>query len=166
MPNYPPISVRQPRPFDIVDDPVDVCGVGTGFEGVFSARVRDGNGNEIAQTTIHAGGMGIWGNYHVSMPLGAPPSTTLGTVEVFEESAKGDGTELNKVVVAVSFGPALINPYHGFEQYTVVPGDTLSSIAQHKYGNATLWPRIYDANRDEISNPNLIFPGQGLRIPA
>jgi hypothetical protein len=35
MPTYPPISVRQPRPFDIVDNPVDVCGVGTGFEGVF-----------------------------------------------------------------------------------------------------------------------------------
>jgi nucleoid-associated protein YgaU len=166
MPSYPPISVRQPRPFDIVDDPVDVCGVGTGFEGVFSARVRDGNGNQIAFSTIHAGGTGVWGNYHVSMPLGGPASTTIGAVEVFEESAKGDGTELNKVVVPVSFGTALINPYHGFELYTVVPGDTLSKIAQQRYGNANLWPRIHDANRDEIANPNLIFPGQTLRIPA
>jgi nucleoid-associated protein YgaU len=165
MPTYPPISVRQPRPFDIVDNPVDVCGVGTGFEGVFSARVRDANGNEIASTNINAGGTGTWGNYHVSMALGGPPSTHAGTVEVFEFSAKGDGTELNKVTVPVSFGPALINPYHGFEQYTVVSGDTLSHIAQNKYGNPALFPRIFDANRDEIANPNLIFPGQVLRIP-
>ena len=55
MPNYPPISVRQPRPYDIVDDPIDICGVGTGFEGVFEARVRDADGNELAHTSIHAG---------------------------------------------------------------------------------------------------------------
>jgi nucleoid-associated protein YgaU len=165
MPTYPPISVRQPRPFDIVDDPVVIAGVGTGFEGQFSARVRDGNGTELGLTSVTAGGMGLWGNYNVSIPLGGPPSTHIGTVEVFEFSPKGDGTELNKVTVPVSFGPSLINPYHGFEQYTVAPGDTLSHIAQVKYGNAALFTRIFDANRDEIANPNLIFPGQVLRIP-
>jgi hypothetical protein len=36
---FPPIAVRQPLPFDIVDVPVRVCGVGTGFEGQFSDRV-------------------------------------------------------------------------------------------------------------------------------
>src|SRR5690349_275584 len=82
MPNFPPISVRQPRPFDIVDNPVDVCGVGTGFEGVFNARVRDANGNEIASATIHAGGTGVWGNYHVSMSISGIPPTTTGTLEV------------------------------------------------------------------------------------
>jgi nucleoid-associated protein YgaU len=166
MPNFPPISVRQPRPFDIVDNPVEVCGLGTGFEGVFNARVRDANGNQIAATTIHAGGTGVWGNYHVSMAISGIPPTTTGTVEVFEESQKGDGTELNKVIVPVSFGPALINPFHGFELRTVAPGDTLSAIAQQRYGNASLFTRIFDANRDEISNPNLIFPGQVLRIPV
>jgi nucleoid-associated protein YgaU len=166
MPTFPPISVRQPRAFDLVDVPVQVCGVATGFEGVISARVRDANGNQLAITPVHAGGTGIWGNYDISIPLGGTPATHTGTVEVFEESAKGDGTELNKVVVPVAFGPALIDPYHGFQQYTIVPGDTLSSIAQGQYGDANLWPRIFDANRDEISNPNLIFAGQVLRIPV
>src|ERR671932_1575098 len=115
MPAFPPISVRQPRPFDIVDDPVHVCGVGTGFEGVCSARVRDANGTEIALASVNAGGTGTWGNYGVSLPLGGIPATATGTLEVFEFSARGDGTELNKVVVQVSFGPALIDPYHGFE---------------------------------------------------
>lgn len=40
----PPITVRQPRPHGIVDDPVRVCGGGTGFEGVIFARVRANNG--------------------------------------------------------------------------------------------------------------------------
>ena len=48
----------------------------------------------------------------------------------------------------------------------MVPGDSLSAIAQHRYGNSALWTRIYDANRDEIANPNLIFPGQVLRLPT
>lgn len=39
-----PIVVRQPRPDDLVDEPVKVCGVGAGFEGSFSARVRDADG--------------------------------------------------------------------------------------------------------------------------
>ena len=46
-----------------------------------------------------------------------------------------------------------------------MPGDTLSAIAQHWYGAAGQWTRIYEANRDQILNPNLIFPGQVLRVP-
>lgn len=50
--------------------------------------------------------------------------------------------------------------------YTVIAGDTLSSIAQRAYGDANQWPRIFDANRAVIgSDPNLIFPGQQLFIP-
>ena len=52
MSGFPPIVVRQPRPYDLVDDPVGVCGVGTGFEGQFAACVRDANGAELALTSI------------------------------------------------------------------------------------------------------------------
>jgi nucleoid-associated protein YgaU len=91
--------------------------------------------------------------------------TPQGTLEVFEFSQSGDDTELNKVVVPIVFGRALIDPYQGFTRYTVVSGDTLSGIAQRFYGDGTLFPRIFEANRDQISNPTLIFPGQVLRIP-
>jgi nucleoid-associated protein YgaU len=67
--------------------------------------------------------------------------------------------------VPITFGKALVDPYHGFAQYTVAAGDSLSAIAQQWYGDANLWPRIYEANRNQITNPNLIFPGQVLRIP-
>lgn len=164
MSGFPPISVRQPRPFDLVDDPVAIAGVGTGFEGVFAARVRDGNGTQLAQVNINAGGTGTWANYHTILALGVVPTTPQGTLEVFESSAK-DGSDINKVVVPITFGAALISPYHGFAQDTVQIGDTLSALAQKSYGDATLWSRLFEANRDQVVNPNLIYPGQVLRIP-
>ncbi len=49
--------------------------------------------------------------------------------------------------------------------YVVVKGDSLSKIASGQYGNAQHWRRIYEANRDLIKDPDLIYPGQQLRIP-
>jgi LysM repeat protein len=49
--------------------------------------------------------------------------------------------------------------------YDVKPGDTLSAIAQRFYGKASLYPKIFDANRDILSNPDLIKVGQKLKIP-
>jgi nucleoid-associated protein YgaU len=60
-----------------------------------------------------------------------------------------------------------LGPASGSEQsYTVVAGDSLSKIAKHFYGDANKWPRIHEANRDQIKNPDLIHPGQKLRIPT
>jgi uncharacterized protein YidB (DUF937 family) len=49
--------------------------------------------------------------------------------------------------------------------YTVVSGDTLSKIAKQFYNDGNQWPRIFDANRDILSNPDRINQGQHLRIP-
>jgi nucleoid-associated protein YgaU len=51
--------------------------------------------------------------------------------------------------------------------YTVVRGDHLWGIARKKehYGNPFAWPVIYRANRDQIKNPDLIFPKQVFKIP-
>ena len=55
----------------------------------------------------------------------------------------------------------------GEQTYTVAKGDTLSHIAKEYYGKAGKWHAIYDANRDVIGdNPDKIFPGQVLKIPA
>jgi nucleoid-associated protein YgaU len=51
--------------------------------------------------------------------------------------------------------------------YEVKSGDSLSKIAQREYGDAQKWRRIYDANRELIGDdPDLIHPGQNLKIPA
>jgi len=50
--------------------------------------------------------------------------------------------------------------------YTVKGGDTLSKIAKEVLGDANAYPRIFEANRDQLSDPDKIKPGQVLKIPA
>jgi nucleoid-associated protein YgaU len=50
--------------------------------------------------------------------------------------------------------------------YEVKSGDSLSKIAKRHYGDANAWNRIFEANRDVVKDPDKIFPGQKLRIPA
>ncbi len=52
--------------------------------------------------------------------------------------------------------------YHIHE---VVSGDTLSKIAKHYYGDPMKYPKIFEANRDQLDNPDLIKVGQKLKIP-
>jgi nucleoid-associated protein YgaU len=49
--------------------------------------------------------------------------------------------------------------------HEVKSGETLSKIAQHYYGDASLYPKIFEANRDVLKDPNMIRVGQKLRIP-
>ncbi len=49
--------------------------------------------------------------------------------------------------------------------YTVEKGDSLSRIAKQHYGDPMKYPLIFDANRPMLEDPNLIYPGQVLRIP-
>jgi nucleoid-associated protein YgaU len=58
------------------------------------------------------------------------------------------------------------NDAQGYLQggYQVRQGDSLWAIAQRLYGNGALWPYLFAANADQIRNPNLIFPGQVLRL--
>lgn len=51
------------------------------------------------------------------------------------------------------------------EHYTVQPGDTLSKIAKQYYGNASAYMRIFEANRNILTDPNKIQVGQRLLIP-
>ena len=52
------------------------------------------------------------------------------------------------------------------EYYTVVKGDSLSGIAKKTLGNAMDYPKLFDANREVIKDPDLIYPGQKIRIPV
>ena len=49
--------------------------------------------------------------------------------------------------------------------YTVKAGDTLSKIAKEHLGNANAYMDIFNANRDQLSDPDKIKPGQVLKIP-
>ncbi len=74
-----------------------------------------------------------------------PPKADFGNVQA--------GVESTATVVAA-------------KTYTVVKGDSLSKIAKHLYGSANRWRDIFEANRDQLDNPDLIQPGQVLKLPA
>ncbi|WP_298509500.1 peptidoglycan-binding protein LysM [uncultured Kordia sp.] len=50
--------------------------------------------------------------------------------------------------------------------HTVAKGDTLGKIAKQYYGNAMKYPEIFEANKPMLTDPDLIYPGQVLRIPV
>jgi nucleoid-associated protein YgaU len=54
----------------------------------------------------------------------------------------------------------------GSQTYTVKPGDTLSKIAKEHLGNANAYLDIFNANKDQLKDPDKIKPGQVLRMPA
>jgi nucleoid-associated protein YgaU len=51
------------------------------------------------------------------------------------------------------------------EYYEIASGDTLSAIAKKFYGNGSDYPRIFEANKEVIKDPNKIYVGQKIRIP-
>ena len=56
-------------------------------------------------------------------------------------------------------------PKEKTEIYEIVSGDTLGAIAKRYYGNASKYMKIFEANKDIISDPNKLYPGQKIRIP-
>ncbi|NMM89750.1 peptidoglycan-binding protein LysM [Rhodococcus sp. SRB_17] len=51
------------------------------------------------------------------------------------------------------------------QYHDVVSGDTLSAIAKKYYGDASKYPKIFEANQPMLTHPDKIYPGQKLRIP-
>jgi nucleoid-associated protein YgaU len=51
------------------------------------------------------------------------------------------------------------------QYHEVKRGDTLSKIAEEYYGDKMMYPKIFEANKDILKDPNKIKPGQKLRIP-
>ncbi len=96
-----------------------------------------------------------------------------GTVSVAGEAA--DQPTREKVVLCcgnvagvtqVDDAMTTSTPADASRWYTVVRGDTLSAIAKTQYGNASEYPKIFEANKPMLSNPDKIYPGQVLRIPT
>ena len=67
------------------------------------------------------------------------------------------------MTVTISLHPAA---HHAAASYTVHQGDTLSAIAARSYGTSADWPAVWWANRHQVKNPNMVFVGQRLVLPA
>ncbi len=68
--------------------------------------------------------------------------------------------------IKVTGGPAAAPAAAAAKTYTVKAGDTLSAIAKEHLGNASAYMKIFDANKDQLADPDKIKPGQVLKIPA
>jgi nucleoid-associated protein YgaU len=72
----------------------------------------------------------------------------------------------NDVVGEIKVAPGAAAAAPAARTYTVKAGDTLSKIAKDHLGNANSYMAIFEANRDQLTDPDKIKPGQVLKIPA
>ena len=98
---------------------------------------------------------------------GASGKVTLAGSAPSQEAAEKAGLAAGNVASVSSVDNNLQDPAGTASQYhDVVSGDTLSAISKKYYGDANKYNVIFEANKPMLSDPNKIYPGQKLRIPA
>lgn len=79
---------------------------------------------------------------------------------LWDEIKKVGGENPNDIMADIQVADESV-----YARHTVASGESLSKIAKHYYGNAMKYNAIFDANRNLLSNPDVIHPGQELVIP-
>ena len=147
---------------------IDVAGIeplqGEGLELRLAVRVRIQNPND---SDIEYSGAAL--NLDLNgRKLATGVSSAMGTVPRYGEAV----LEIPVTISALSMARQVLGFVNNNAQdqrevkYTVQKGDSLSKIAAHQYGDGNKWKTIFEANRDQITNPDLIHPGQVLKIPS
>lgn len=156
----PTLEIQQPQPFDLVGQTILIAGNATAFEGTLTIHVSEGHDEYSGFATV--GSLGLR-QFQGSIEI--PETQSFQVNRLFLTLADDTGNENGpSVTVPVLFGPRILPGYGGWRPYTVQAGDTLTAIAQAQYGNGDFTP-ILEANQHVLADPNLIFPGQVLRIP-
>ncbi|MGX1496225.1 LysM peptidoglycan-binding domain-containing protein [Roseibium aggregatum] len=154
------LDIQQPQPFDLVGSRILIAGNATAFEGTLSIRVSEGHDEYASFTQVGSLGLKQFQGF-----IDIPDTNQFQMNRLFLTLADDTGNENGpSVVIPVLFGPRILPGYGGWQPYTVKAGDTLTKIAQDQYGNGDYQP-IFEANQHILSSPNVIFPGQVLRIP-
>ena len=158
------LEILQPKPFDLVGSTILIAGNAVGFEGHLSIRVSEGH-DEVTGSA-HAGSTAIR-QFQASIDIPEDAAFKLNRlfVTVADDSGGDDEAPIPTVTVPVFYGPMILDGYMGYWNHEVVVGDTLSKLALHYFEDASMYPVIHQANQHVVSNPDLIFPGQILRIP-
>ena len=111
------------------------------FDG--SAQEKDGKLHFVGSVRTEAEKNEIWNAFK--------------TIPTWERDISAD--------IRVTGVPGLNGSAAGGKTYTVKSGDTLSKIAKDHLGNANAYMKIFDLNKDQLSDPDKIKPGQVLRLP-
>ena len=101
--------------------------------------------------------------------LGTAPSMDVKArvMQEFNTRVETDNT-LNQIRLTKAEPTELPRPAADAEErwHVVASGDTLGALAKKYYGKASLYMKIFEANKDQLTNPDLIKVGQRLRIPS
>lgn len=157
------ISLRQPRPHDLIGRAFVVAGIAAGFEATVMWRLVDGE-EVLGQGLVQGvGSMDLMDDFghHLRLPAGTRGRGRSVTLQVFGDDPTGErppGTDLNEVPLR------LFMALQGFRLHEVRRGDTLTAVAA-RWNDATA-DDIFRANRDQLDDPDVIAPGQLLRVPA
>lgn len=158
------IEVRQPRAHDLVGRRFTIAGFGSGFEATVLWRVLGEEGNPLAEGLVQgAGGNGVIQDFghDVLLPESVSARGAHVVLQVFGDDPSGEnppGTDLDEVRVT------LFTKLRGWRRHEVIRGDTLSEIARDVGENITFHD-VFEANRDLLTDPDEIVPGQVLRVP-
>lgn len=154
------LDIQQPQPFDLVGERILIAGNATAFEGTLSIRVTEGHDEYASFTTVGSLGLRQFQGF-IDIPLTNAFQLNRLFLTLADDTGNENGPSVN---IPILFGPRILPGYRGWQPYTVQPGDTLTAIAQAQYGAPTFQP-IFEANQHILADPNLIVPGQVLRIP-
>lgn len=159
------IDIQQPRAYDLVNNIIQLGGMAGGaFEAVFGYRIHEGH-DEVTGSFMAGDGGGGHGQFQLIADVaGAAFQFDRVFVEVFWSSPE-NGSELDKVVVPVILGPKIIAGYQNYLEHVVQPGETLWAISTQHYGSGDLYHRLVAANPHTIPDPNVIHPGDLVRVP-
>ncbi len=91
-------------------------------------------------------------------PAASPSTDTAASASIEAEASDAPAAPQEDPVPAVSQPPASVT-------VTVQPGFTLWGIAQERYGDGVFYVQVFEANRDKIKDPDMIFPGQVFAVP-
>lgn len=149
----PEPEVYQPIINHIENSGVDISSLKTSFnQGVVTLSGYLPNQEQKEKAVLTAGNIAGVSRVQDNIILGAPPANVeeaekaVAEAEVAEAEKPGEETWESRT-------------------YTVQSGDTLGKIAKEFYGNAMEYPKIFEANKPMLSDPDKIYPGQVLRIP-
>ena len=95
----------------------------------------------------------------------APVESKVKAVASVEEKAKPTAKQVPSPAEKPALPKAASTVKPAAQEYIIKQGDTLSKLAERFYNSINKWEKIYDANRDNVKNPNYIFIGQKIVIP-
>lgn len=111
------------------------------------------------KTVLMAGNVkGVVDVYTSKMTVAAAPNAPADAAPVVMEAPAEAQQPTKQSVPVIPNAPKV-------EYYVIKSGDSLSKIAKSYYGDAMQYPKIFEANREVIEDPDKIYPGQKIRIP-